>query len=325
MGLQLENPVVASASPLSGTFDGIRRLEDAGVSAVVMPSLFEEEVLHEDQTFDYFLSQGSDQFAEALSYFPSPVQGSSAADRHLDIIKRASRACEIPIIASINGVSKSSWIDYAGYMVEAGAKGIELNIYFLPVDIDMDGATVENNYLDIVRMVKGAVNVPVAVKLSPYFSAFANMARRLDDAGANALVLFNRFYQPDFDIESKSLSSTLELSTPSEIRLPLLWTAVLSGHLKASIAAGTGVQTATEAIKYLLAGADVVTMASALLKEGPQSATAVIEGIRTWLSDQGHDSIEDIKGSMNHRSIANPAAFERANYVRLLKSGSYTN
>lgn len=322
MGLELKNPVIASASPISRTIEGIRKLEDAGVSAVVMYSLFEEQVKTEDEDLDYFLSYGTEQFAEALSYFPQGGDTGSGADEYLNTISQAARSCDIPIIGSINGVSNKGWIDYARQMQEAGASAIELNIYFLPVDIDFDGVAVEQRYIDILSTVKNSVSIPVAVKLSPYFSSIGNMAKKLDAAGADALVLFNRFYQPDFDLESMEVDCTMEFSTPAEIRLPLLWTAVLSGRLNCSLGATTGVYTATEAIKYILAGADAVMMASALVQKGAGAAEEVIHGLEQWLANAGHESLTQVKGAMNLSSVADPAAFERANYIRILRSVS---
>ncbi len=320
MGLELKNPVVASASPLSKSADGIKKLEDAGVSAVVMYSLFEEQVKTEDADFDYFTTYGTEFYSESLSYFPSTEDYGSSADEYLNTISKAAESCEIPIIGSLNGVSNKGWIEYAKKMVDAGAKGIELNIYFLPTDLTLTGNEVEKRYLDILKAVKDCVDVPVAVKLSPYFSSIANMAKQLDDAGADALVLFNRFYQPDFNINAMEVDCTLELSTPSEIRLPLLWTAVLSGKLNASVGATTGVHSSTEAVKYILAGADVVMPASALVKGGAAAATPIITGLESWLQGRGYDSIDEARGAMDQQSVADPDAFERANYIKVLKS-----
>ena len=325
MGLELKNPVVASASPLSKTVDGIKKLEDAGVSGVVMYSLFEEQVKQEDADLDYFLSYGTESFGEALSYFPQMDVYGSTADEYLSTISRASESCDIPIIGSLNGVSTKGWIDYAKKMEDAGAKGLELNIFFLPTDITTDGASVEAKYLEIVKAVKGIVSIPVAVKLNPYFSAVANVAKKLDDAGADALVLFNRFYQPDFNINALEVDCSLDLSTPSEVRLPLLWTATLAGQVKASLGATTGIHTADEAAKCILAGADIVMPASVLVKNGPAAATPIVEGLSSWLDGSGYGSLAQARGAMSMAKVADPAAFKRANYIKVLKAEYLAN
>ena len=269
MGLTLKTPLVASASPLSQRLDTIRELEDCGASAVVLFSLFEEQIRHDAGALDYFMTVGTDSFGEALSYFPALEGCEVAPTQYLELIRKASAAVDIPIIASLNGTTDRGWIDFAMLMQEAGAKAIELNIYYIPTGMYRTGAQIEEEYLDVVARVKSAVSIPVAVKVGPYFSSFAHMAGRLDRAGANALVLFNRFYQPDFDIETRTVAPTLSLSTPDEIRLPLLWIALLYGHLNCSLAATTGVHSFTEVVKYLMAGADVVMSTSALLRHGP--------------------------------------------------------
>ena len=265
MGLELKHPIVASASPLSQDIDGMQRLEDAGAAAIVMFSLFEEQIQQELAAMDDLMMAGTDSFAESLSYFPEPDQYHSGTDQYLELIQQARSRLEIPIIASINGVSNSGWIDHARLMQEAGANAIELNVYYLPTDASSSGDEIEQRYIDTLRAVKSAVSVPVAVKLSPYFSSVGHMAHRLDEAGADALVLFNRFYQPDFDIDRLELKTDLQLSQAQDIRLPLLWVSVLRGKLNASLAATSGVQTATEVVKYLLAGANVTMTTSALL------------------------------------------------------------
>ncbi|OQW94968.1 MAG: dihydroorotate dehydrogenase [Beggiatoa sp. IS2] len=320
MGLKLKHPIIASASPLSGTLDSIKQMEDAGVSAMVMFSLFEEQIRQENAAFDYLIESGTESFAESISYFPPVEDYHVGPESYLNLIHRASEAVDIPIIGSLNGVTNEGWIDYAKQIQQAGAKGIELNIYYIPADLDMSGRDVEQRYLDIVRAVKNAVTIPVALKLSPFFSSMGNMARQFDQAGADALVLFNRFYQPDFDIEQLEVASTLEYSTPNEIRLPLLWIAVLYGRVKASLAATRGVHSADEVVKYLLAGADVVMVASAFLEHGPGFAKTLITGLQDWMEPRNYTSLQNLKGAMSRQHVVNPSAFERANYIKILES-----
>jgi dihydroorotate dehydrogenase (fumarate) len=320
MGLTLKNPLVASASPLSQRLDTIRELEDCGASAVVLFSLFEEQIRHDAGALDYFMTVGTDSCGEALSYLPVVDGCEVTPTRYLELIRKASAAVDIPIIASLNGTTDRGWIDFAILMEEAGAKAIELNIYYIPIAMHSTGAQVEEQYLDVVARVKSAVSIPVAVKVGPYFSAFAHMAGRLDRAGANALVLFNRFYQPDFDIETRTVASTLSLSTPEEIRLPLLWIALLYGHLDCALAATTGVHTATEVIKYLMAGADVVMSTSALLRQGPAWLTGVRRDLTEWMERKGYQSVDQLRGSMSHKALPDSIALVRGNYIRILES-----
>ncbi|CAK0742234.1 dihydroorotate dehydrogenase (fumarate) [Gammaproteobacteria bacterium] len=320
MGLELKNPIVAAASPLSGTLDGIRRLEDGGVSAIVMFSLFEEQIRHENATFDHLIESGTESFAESLSYFPRMDDYRIGPERYIELLQRASQAVDIPIIASLNGVTNEGWIDYARQMQNAGAKGIELNIYYIPADIQVSGEAVERRYLEIVHSIKKSVSVPVSLKLSPFFSSVACMARQFDEAGIDGLVLFNRFYQPDLDIDNLEVLSSLSLSTSMEIRLPLLWIAVLYGRIRASLGATRGVEGAEEVIKYLLAGADAVMIASVLLKNGAGFSRRLLQGLEEWMEGRGYDSVSRMKGVMSQQLVADPSAFERANYIRLLKS-----
>jgi dihydroorotate dehydrogenase (fumarate) len=319
LGLELRNPLVASASPLNSELDNIRRLEDLGAAAVVLPSVFEEQVEHEQEVIDHLVTTGIDSYGESLSYFPAETAYAMAPARYVEFLQRAARAVDIPIIASLNGVSDQGWLDYARQLEEAGARAIELNIYFIASDPALDGRAVEQRYLDIVRSVKQAVKLPVAVKIGPYFSAMANMALRLQDAGADGLVLFNRFYQPDIDLATLSLLRNLELSHAGEIRLPLLWISVLAGRVKASLAASTGVESADEVAKYLLAGADVVMATSALLRHGVGHLGVLLEGLKTWLAARGLDGVDRIRGKMSQRTMADPKAVERANYIRILQ------
>ncbi len=320
LGLDLKHPVVASASPLSKTLDGIKRLEDAGASAIVLFSLFEEQLRQENESFNYLMESGTESFAESLSYFPEVEEYKVGPDAYLNLIRQATSAVDIPIIASLNGVTNEGWTEYAKEMADAGASAIELNIFYIPANLDTTGREVEQRYVDIIKAVKSAVEVPVAVKLSPFFSAMGEMASKFVDAGADGLVLFNRFYQPDFDLEQLEVVPDLELSSPSEIRLPLLWIAVLHGRVNASLAATRGVQTPTEIIKYVMAGADVVMTASALLRNGAGHIKTLVDGTSDWMNRRGYESVEQMKGSMSQRNVADPAAFERANYIKVLSS-----
>lgn len=320
MGLTLKNPMIASASPLSGQADNIRWLEDAGASAVVMFSLFEEQLRHEQEARDHLLNAGTYSFAESLDYFPQMDDFKIGPDAYLNILRRATEIVDIPVIASLNGVTSEGWIDYAKQMQQAGAAAIELNVYYIATDPALTGRDVEQRYIDVLKAVKSAVTIPVAIKLGPFFSAFGHMARQLDEAGADALVLFNRFYQPDFDIERLQVSPSLSLSTAHEIRLPLLWIAVLYGKLNASLAATGGVQSSSEVIKYLLAGADAVMTTSALLRNGIYFIKDLIDGLDGWMHKKGYESVDQLKGSMSQQHVADPAAFERANYIKVLEN-----
>ena len=320
MGLTLKNPVVASASPLSQHVDTIRKLEDNGAAAVVMFSLFEEQIQHELAAMEHFMTFGTESFGEALSYFPAVDDFDVGPTQYLELVRKASEAVDIPIIASLNGTSQRGWVDFATLMQEAGASGLELNIYYIPTEMDRTGSQVEEQYLDVLARVRAAVTIPIAVKVGPYFSAFANMAGRLDAAGADALVLFNRFYQPDFDIESRTVVPALTLSRPDEIRLPLLWIALLRGRVRASLAATTGVHGAVEAIKYLMAGADVVMSTSALLQQGPTFLSRLLAELCAWMERKGYDSVSRLRGSMSQQSIPDSTAFVRGNYIKVLES-----
>jgi dihydroorotate dehydrogenase (fumarate) len=320
MGLKLKHPIVASSSPLSETLEGIKLLEDSGASAVVMFSLFEEQFHKENEAFDFFLASGTESFAESINYFPQIATSSKGPDQYLNLIRKAVEATEIPIIGSLNGITNEGWIDFAKQIQEAGASALELNVYFLPTDIDMLSSTAEQRYFDILKAVKEAVSIPVAIKLSPFFSATGNMAKRLDEAGADALVLFNRFYQPDIDLDNLKIDPLVSLSTPAEIRLPLLWIAVLYGHIKASLAASRGVHSSTEIIKYLLAGADVVMVASALMKNGPQYLSVLVNETDNWLTARNYHSLDEARGVMSRKNSKDPAAFERVNYIKVLES-----
>jgi dihydroorotate dehydrogenase (fumarate) len=322
MGLELRNPLVASASPLNARLDNIRLLEDHGAAAVVLPSVFEEQIQAELQRYDDLTLAGADSSPEAASYFPAPEAYRLGLEPYLDLISRATNAVEIPIVASLNGISHSGWTDYAKEIERAGADAIELNVYFIPADFELTGQQVEQRYLDILRAVRSVVTIPIAMKLSPYFSSFASMARQLDQEGADALVVFNRFYQPDIDLAELRLLTDLKLSRPDEIRLPLLWIAILAGNLRGSLGATTGVWSADEVTKYLLAGADVVMTTSALLERGVAFMRVLLEGLTYWLEAREMESLADIRGLMSQRRVRDPMQFERANYIKILQEYS---
>lgn len=320
MGLELKHPLAASASPLSESPEKIKRLEDAGASAVVLFSIFEEQLRQEAAVLDYALEAGADSFAESLSYFPRREDYAVKPDRYLEIIAKATDACDIPIIGSLNGMTNEGWIAYAKQIEEAGAHGLELNIYWTPTDPRMTASDVEQRYLDIVTAVKAAVKIPVAVKLSPFFSSFANFAMRLDQAGADALVLFNRFYQPDINIEEREVRPHLSLSAPYEVRLPLMWIAILRGRVKASLGATRGVHSSTEIVKYVMAGADAVFTTSALLQNGLAHIGQMLWDLRSWMEVHEYESIRQMKGCMSQQHVEDPTAFERANYIKTIES-----
>jgi dihydroorotate dehydrogenase (fumarate) len=320
MGLPLRNPFVASASPLSEHLDTIRRLEDHGAGAIVMFSLFEEQIRHDRDALEHFLELGSESFGEALTYFPDVADYDVGPAQYLELLQKASDAVDIPIIASLNGVTARGWVDFAREMQQAGANGIELNVYYIPTESYRTGLSVEQQYLEVLKAVRAAVRIPVAMKVGPYFSSFAHMAGQLDAAGADALVLFNRFYQPDFDIEERTVVPSLSLSSPAEIRLPLLWIALLYGRVKASLAATTGVHSHVEAIKYLMAGADVVMSTSALLQHGPPFLSRLVADVCGWMYRKGYTSVSQLRGSMSQQAIPDSSAFVRGNYIRVLES-----
>jgi dihydroorotate dehydrogenase (fumarate) len=319
LGLSLANPLIAGAGPLNGELDNIRRLEDLGAGAVVLPSIFEEQIEYEERVIEELITAGTDSYSEALSYFPAQAAYAMDPERYLDFIRRATNSVDIPVIASLNGVTDHGWTAYARRIEEAGARAIELNIYFIPSDPDLTGQDVEQRYLDIVSSVRKSLTIPIAVKIGPYFSAPGHMARRFDQAGADGLVLFNRFYQPDIELVKLALTSDLELSRAYEIRLPLLWISLLSGRLKASLAASTGVEGADEVVKYLLAGADVVMTTSSLLRHGIGHMKDLLDGLKSWLAARDLESVSSIRGRMSRRNVTDRTAFERANYIKTLQ------
>lgn len=321
LGLTLKNPLVPSASPMASEVSKVKKMEDAGAAAVVMYSLFEEQINRENEAMENILSTSSDSFAEALSYFPEPDEFHNLhAEEYLEQIRSLKQAVDIPVIASLNGSSRSGWRSYAKNMEEAGADAIELNIYHIPADPNVTASEVEDLYLDDLKTVKENVSIPVSVKLGPYFSSFANMAQRMQQAGADGLVLFNRFYQPDFDLEEMEVEPSLELSTSFEKRLPLRWIAMLRPHLQCSLAATTGIHTAEDVVKMILAGADVTMMTSVLLRDGIGSLSDILREMRIWMEDNEYESIDDMRGAMSSASVADPTAFARANYLRILQS-----
>ncbi|MBN1543013.1 dihydroorotate dehydrogenase-like protein [candidate division KSB1 bacterium] len=318
MGLKLKNPLVPSASPLSKELSTIKKMEDAGAAAVVLYSLFEEQISFEAAELDHFLSRGTESFAEALSYFPEPEEYNLGPDEYLEHIRKAKEATDIPIIASLNGVSTGGWIDYAKKIEQAGADALELNIYFLPTDGKRGGREVEELYRAILKAVKGNVAIPVSMKLSPYFSSLANMLAVLDQDGADGFVLFNRFYQPDLDLEALEVKPGVVLSSSKDLRLPLRWIAILYGRLQASLAGSTGVHTAEDAIKLLMAGANIAQLCAILLLNGPDYIARILGDMTRWLEERDYRSVAQLQGSMSQKAVAEPAAFERANYMKAL-------
>jgi dihydroorotate dehydrogenase (fumarate) len=323
LGLTLRTPLVASASPLSQELDRIRHLEDAGASAVVLYSLFEEQLRREHHELEYHLSAGIDSFAESLTYFPQPGEFHTGPEEYLNHIRKAKAAVGIPIIASLNGSTLGGWTSYARQIEQAGADAIECNIYFLPTDLNVLATDVEQIYLDIFRGVKISVRLPVAVKLSPFFSSMANMAKQLDDAGADGLVLFNRFYQPDIDLDELEIRPNVLLSTPQALRLPLTWIGILYGRIKANLAATSGVHRAEDVVKLLMVGADVTMLCSALLRNGINHVCHLERGLREWLEEHEYDSVHQMKGSMSQLRCQDPGAYERAQYMRGVKDLAY--
>ena len=321
LGLKLRSPLVPSAAqPLTENVDNIKRMEDAGAAAVVMHSLFEEQLTLERRELFESMTQGTESFAEALTYFPEPSEFHVGPEVYLENIQKAKASVKIPIIASLNGSTPGGWVEYASKIEKAGADAIELNIYWIPTDPSLTSIRIEDTYVEILRSVKQQVRIPVAVKLSPFFTNFANMARRLEVAGADGLVLFNRFYQPDMDLESLEVTPNILLSTPMAMRVPLRWIAILRDQVGLSLAATSGIHRATDAIKMLMAGADVTMMCSALLRHGVKHITTVENEIRNWMEEHDYESIEQLQGSMSQKNCPDPAAFERAQYMRAVSS-----
>ena len=319
LGLQLKNPLVPSSSPLMRKVDNIKRMEDAGASAVVLHSLFEEEIRQASQEIDHYLNYGAESFWEALSYFPD-IDLRMGPDSYLDHIRKVKAAVSIPVIGSLNGVSSGGWVDYAKKIQDAGADALELNMYYIAAEPSQTSTDVEQMYLDLVREIKASVHIPIAIKLSHQFSAFANMAHRLDQAGANGLVLFNRFYEPDFDLENLEIVPDVKLSTPTDLRIRLRWIAILHGNIKADLALTGGVHSATDVIKAVMAGARVAMTTSVVLEHGIAYVGKILHDLTDWMEEHEYESVKQMHGSMSQRAVAQPAALERANYMRVLRS-----
>jgi len=321
LGLRLRTPLVASSSPLTADLAGLRRLEDAGASAVVLPSLFEEQLTGEALEIDRLLETGAESFGEALGYFPSLEGYNTGPDHYLELVQQAKQALGIPVIASLNGTTPGGWLEHAKLLAQAGADALELNLYHVAADPGDDAAALERRLRELVAAVRREVAIPIAVKLSPFFTALAHTARELVRAGADGLVLFNRFYQPDVDLDALEVVPRLALSTSQELRLPMRWIAILRGRVRASLAATSGVHTSEDVLKVLLAGADAVMLASALLERGPGHLRALEQGVAAWMEEREYASVEQLKGSMSQGAVADPSAFERANYLRTLRWG----
>lgn len=320
LGLNLKNPLVASASPLSRKIETAKALEDAGIAAIVMYSLFEEQIIHESLELDHYLTRGTESFAEALSYLPDTGTYSLGPEKYLKQLSALKKALSIPVIGSLNGVSRGGWTRYARHIQDAGADALELNLYYIPTDINLTSQELENTYVDLVQSVRESITIPLAVKLSPFVTSLPNLAKRLVDAGVNGLVLFNRFYQPDFDLDELNVVHNLELSTSAELRLPLRWISILYGKVRADFALSSGVHTARDVLKAMMAGAKVAMMASALLHQGVNIVSALLSEIEWWMETHEYTSIQQMQGSMSQQSVAEPAAFERANYMKVLNS-----
>jgi len=320
LGFDLDNPLVPSASPLSRDVDIAKKLEDAGAPALVMYSLFEEEIYHEDAELDHYLSHGSDSFAESLSYFPDEMHDFKAGpDEYLEKLKQLKDALDIPVIASINGVSIGGWIEKAKLMEEAGADALELNVYYLPTDPEQSGTEVKDIYFDILKAVKSKISIPVAMKIGYAFSALPSFAKKIESVGTDALVVFNRFYQPDINLEKLEVEPSLVLSSSDEIRLPLRWIAVLRNQVKMSLGATSGVHTAEDVLKLTMAGADATFMTSALLKHGPDHIEKVKNDLLDWMEENEYESLDQMRGSMSMKNVSDPGAFMRANYIKTLR------
>jgi dihydroorotate dehydrogenase (fumarate) len=321
LGLELASPIMPSASPVTGDIDHILALVEAGAPAIVLPSLFEEQIEHDAMAVHFGLELGAEGFSEAPSgYLPSLNNYNTGPEEYLKLVQRARAEARVPVIASLNGVSSGGWTLYARVLADEGVDGLELNIYKIAADVEMSSADVELAYLRLVETVRKAVDVPLAVKVGPYFSAMASMARRLAEAGADGLVIFNRFYQPDIDLSTLGVTPNLTLSTSAELRLVLRWLAILHGRVETDLAATTGIHQGDDAVKAILAGADVVMMASALLRQGPKALTTVQRGLEGWLEENGYESVAQARGSLSQRSVSDPSAFERSNYMKTLTS-----
>lgn len=318
MGMELCSPLVVSASPLSEKIDNIKKMEDCGAGAVVMYSLFEEQIKLDQLELYHLTTYGTEAFAESLSYFPEQDEYKVGPDEYLEHIRKAKEAVDIPVIASLNGSTEGGWTDYAKKMEKAGADALELNVYYIPTNINLTGGEVETTYLNILNSVKSTIRIPVAIKISPFFSNMANMAQRIDKAGANALVLFNRFYQPDIDLETLEVYPNLLLSSPAAMRLPMRWIAILKGKIHADLAATGGIHNGLDAIKMLMVGANVTMFCSTLLRNGIEYLKTIESDMVNWLTEKEYESVEQMIGSMSQKKVTNPSAFERAQYMKAL-------
>ena len=320
LGLNLKNPLVASASPLSKKLDRAKKLEDSGIAAVVMYSLFEEQIIHESLELDHFLNRGTESFPEALSYLPDGGMYGVSPEKYLNQLAGLKKALNIPVIGSLNGVSKGGWTSYARKIQEAGADALELNLYYIPTDLDMTSNDIEDTQVELVAEVKSAITIPLAVKISPFVTSMPNFVKRLVDAGADGLVLFNRFYQPDFDLDELEIVHSLDLSTSAEVRLPLRWISILHGKVDVDFALTSGVHTIQDVLKSMMAGAKVAMMAANLLQNGEQVIGPMLNDLEAWMKEHEYASIQQMQGSMSQKSVKEPAAFERANYMKVLGS-----
>ena len=321
MGLILKSPlVVGSCAPLTEEIDNLKRMEEAGAAAVVLHSFFEEQLRQERLELDHHLTYGTESFAEALTYFPEPEIFHVGSQEYLNHIRQAKEMVDMPIIASLNGSTLGGWLDYAQQIQQAGADALELNIYYVPTDLDIPGGEVEQNYLDILRTVKAEIKMPLAIKISPYFSNMANMAKRLSEAGADGLVLFNRFYQPDIDLENLEVYPNVLLSTPQAMRLPMRWIAILYGRIEADLAATSGIHHTADVLKMVMAGAKITQLVSALLRHGIDYISTLEEGMRRWMEENEYESIQQMQGSLSQLHCPDPSAFERAQYMKALQT-----
>jgi len=323
LGLNLKNPLIASASPLSERVDTVKQMEQAGIGAVVMYSLFEEQIIHESLELDHYLNYGTDSFAEALTYLPDTGRYSLGPEKYVDQVKRLKDAVSIPVIGSLNGVSSGGWVQYAKRIEEAGADALELNIYYLPFDPSITSAGLEENYIQLVKDVRREIKIPLAVKVSPFLTGVANVLKQFAEAGADGLVLFNRFYQPDIDLEKMEITPNLVLSTSTELRMPLRWVALLYGQIKTDFAITSGVHTSEDVIKSMMAGASAAMMASELLKNGVKRIPEILSGMQLWMETNEYESVAQMKGSMSAQAVRQPGSLRRSNYIKVLNSFRY--
>lgn len=320
LGMTLKNPIVVAACPLTGWLETLRRLNEAGAAAIVLPSLFEEQIAHEETQVHQLHEFHSESFAESLNYFPELEDYNTGPRFYLQLIENAKKAIDIPVIASLNGTTRGGWLDYAKRMESAGADALELNIYHIPTDVDATSLEVEKRYLDLVADMRNQIKIPFAVKLGPYFSSFANMAKRLVMAGANGLVMFNRFLQPDIDLATREVSPSMILSHREELRLPLRWIAILKGRVAASLAANSGIYEADDVIKAVMVGADVTQVAATVIKQGPDHIRIMLKAMKAWMSEFEYESVEQMKGCLSQLNCPDPEAYERSNYMKVLSS-----